>query len=448
MRLHRLPGATVAAALLLLAVAAVPASAAPVTKTLKSEPFKVGPYSVEQSVTGNIPTPRVDGFITRMTTDVVDVETGRVVPIKRIMLHHIVFANLGPAGANQPTVPFYGAGEERAEMNLPPGYGYRITKDDRWAIVWMLMNHRELPDQVQVRYRVTYDTDPTLKPVIPVAFDASHGRQGLVYDVAGGGKKGSLDVRTHTRAAPVSGRLVAGLGHVHGGAKDLALSKPTCGDRRVYVSKPTWAKSNHPFYNVRPVLHEPGPLNMSSFATGQGIPVVAGQPLKLTSRYDAERPHTRVMGLMVVYLSPDESVADPCGPQPGDMQTLRGTVPGRAGIPRATIGLYGLGPSGRAVEVQGPPGRFERFFDRALVNVVNFSFRAGNLSVARGAEVTWRFADAARHNVTVASGPRGFSSDWLRSGDEFRYTFDTPGTYKLFCELHPVGMVQRVSVRR
>jgi len=42
------------------------------------------------------------------------------------------------------------------------------------------------------------------------------------------------------------------------------------------------------------------------------------------------------------------------------------------------------------------------------------------------------------HDVTVASGPRGFS-------DRGRFTqaLDTPGTYELFCSLHPVSMTQR-----
>ena len=35
---------------------------------------------------------------------------------------------------------------------------------------------------------------------------------------------------------PLPIRLVAGLGHVHGGAKDLTLTQPKCGNRVLYRS--------------------------------------------------------------------------------------------------------------------------------------------------------------------------------------------------------------------
>jgi hypothetical protein len=144
---------------------------------------------------------------------------------------------------------------------------------------------------------MTIEDERRLQPVVPMAWDTSRGRQGLVFDVPGGGR--GDDVRTHVREMPFAGRIVAGLGHVHGGAKGLALSQPGCGDRTIYASRPTWGARDHPFYRVRPVLHEPGPIAMSRFTSARGIPVVAGQRVKLTSRYDGTRPHTRVMGLLL-----------------------------------------------------------------------------------------------------------------------------------------------------
>ncbi len=90
-----------------------------------------------------VPTPPEDGYITHMETDVVDDVTGEPVPISRLMLHHIVFTNLnhqdttcagkgyvgfgGRKDFGNTFAPqrFYAAGEERAKMSLPPGYGYR-----------------------------------------------------------------------------------------------------------------------------------------------------------------------------------------------------------------------------------------------------------------------------------------------------------------------------------
>ena len=48
--------------------------------------------------------------------------------------------------------------------------------------------------------------------------------------------------------------------------------------------------------------------------------------------------------------------------------------------------------------------------------------------------------------MTLVSGPIGFSSPWTRRGT-FSYRFALPGTYKLFCSLHPTRMTQVITVR-
>ena len=82
--------------------------------------------------------------------------------------------------------------------------------------------------------------------------------------------------------------------------------------------------------------------------------------------------------------------------------------------------------------------------DRAEV-VARGTFRPANLSVALGAEVTWRFPE--RHNVLLAEGPRAVVSGTRTGGDSWSKRFDTPGEYRLFCWLHPVTMQQVVRVR-
>jgi len=439
-------------ALLIAAVVAAAqagaASATPVVKTFTYGPVTVGGYAVRQEVTTDVPRPEGAGFITHMEADVVDPRTGRRVPINRIMLHHILFLNFGdgtgPKGAWN---AFYGDGEERAKLQLPAGYGYPVSAGDKWGMVWMLMNHRINTDSVLIRYRITWDTDPSVKPVVPVGFDASHLRQGLVYDVPGGGPPGSIDARTMERPAPLSGRIVGGLGHVHGGAKDLELSEPDCGDRVIYRSSPTWGLASHPFYHVRPVLHEPGPIDMSRFTSEQGIPIVKGETLKLTSNYDAHLPHVRVMGLMLIYVAPDDSVTDPCAPMPTDIHPIRTSTPGRSNPVPFTVPLTGLNAQGRAVTIARPPGAW--VFDNGdpTIDVADYQFGDRNLVVDRGATVTWQFNGDVAHDVTLANGPYGFSSDNLDGGKTFSITLQRPGTYKLFCALHPVQMTQVIRVR-
>ena len=63
---------------------------------------------------------------------------------------------------------FYAAGEERAEMQLPEGYGYPISRQDSWLMTYMFMNHRSVVDSAYVEYNVTVDTRPDVTPVEPV----------------------------------------------------------------------------------------------------------------------------------------------------------------------------------------------------------------------------------------------------------------------------------------
>lgn len=443
-------GARVAVLCAAFAVAltlAAPAAAKPKLLTFKAGPFPVSAYAVRLgNDMGSIPTPRRDGWITRMEADVVDTRTGKVVPIKRIMLHHIVFWNLGTRFDRRQ--PFYGDGEERAKMILPPGYGYRVRAGDRWGFVWMLMNHRPRADSVYIRYRVWFDT-ARKKEVIPMVWDTSHGRQGLVFDVPGTGGPGAQDTRISQYRAVVAGRLVAGLGHVHGGATDLSLGRPECPStgRHIYRSRPTWGLPSNAFYKVRPVLHEPGPINMSQFTSPSGIPIAKGELVRVTSRYDDTRPHTRAMGLMLAYLHPDPSVTSPCGARPADYRLLRTSTPGRARAPKVRVNIYDYGADGRVRKVPGPPSAFQRLVGDASASAFDFAFRAGNISVPQGATVRWRFDGPSLHNVTVAGGPEGFSSNRLSRGRLFEKRLTRPGTYTLFCELHPVGMIQRIVVR-
>src|SRR5687768_15134161 len=118
---------------LLLFALALPATAMAEKKTytFKTGPITVAPYEVKQNnLDYGIPRPPGAGAITHMETDLVD-KDGKVIPIQRLMLHHIVFFNLGPTlgSKKDPTCDeitaldsktklpamverFYGAGEE------------------------------------------------------------------------------------------------------------------------------------------------------------------------------------------------------------------------------------------------------------------------------------------------------------------------------------------------
>jgi plastocyanin len=460
---------TLAAALMAVLACADSASAAREV-SVRYGPIELGPYQVARGdQVFDVPEPKVDGFITKMNATLVYGD-GREVPIANTMLHHVVMLDLGSyVGEKQdPACPggfrmfdsesylplkgyrFYGIGEERHELSLPDGYGYPTKTTDRWAMTYMLMNHRKVSEKVYVELRMTVEEQRRLQPVIPVWMDVGGCNLDPVFDVPGGGGKGSTFSRDTTWTAPSAGRLVFGTGHLHGGGKGLRLSQPGCGDRTVFDSKPLWGMPDHPYYRVRPLLHEPGPISMSSFQSAQGIPVAAGERLKLTALYDAERPHVRAMGIMVLAFAPDAGAGTtaPCGAPPGDLRSYWTQDRGRATQPRITVPITALKPGApRATVVTRSAGPSVRLRGGGTIDVERNAFGPANVSLPAGSSLRWRFFDDELHNVTLANGPRGFSSDNLDGGRSYAYKFSTPGTYRVFCTLHPVGMNETITVR-
>jgi plastocyanin len=78
--------------------------------------------------------------------------------------------------------------------------------------------------------------------------------------------------------------------------------------------------------------------------------------------------------------------------------------------------------------------------------VTDFAYQAQRVVLKRGATFRWRFSGPSLHNVTLASGPVGFSSPSLARGS-YAHRFTVPGTYRLFCSLHPTQMTETVVVR-
>lgn len=456
-----------AIAAVVVAVLALPAaaSARTFTKTFEYGPITVAGYEVKQTEADfDAPEPDFDGYVTGMSVDVVD-KRGRPVPISRLMLHHIVFHNFGPKlGAkrdqtcsrftmlNSTTVipavseRFYGAGEERQKLVLPPGYGYRTTKQDNWTLTWMLMNHRAVTDSAYIQYKVTLTDDPATTPVTPYWADVENCYTDPQFSVPGGGAPGSRFTKQVTWTAPRDMRIVAAGGHVHGGAYDVTLRQPQCQDRTLITSVPAWGTAKHPFYNVKPVLHEPGPIFMTRTLSASGFPVAKGEQLQLTTSYDGQLPHTRAMGIMVFYAADAKEPPQPCSPLPTDVVTQRTTQPHRESPPRFTVPLTGLNAKGQAIKIAAPPGKRVQAADNALVRIKDFQFSRTNLRLPVGARLSWRFDDDQLHDVTLASGPRGFASTHLSNRKTFTQEFDTPGTYKVFCSLHPVRMTQTITV--
>jgi plastocyanin len=408
------------------------ARAAEQTLVFRSAAITIPGYAVAQSYQ-LVPSPAMDGYVTSMSADVVDAN-GMSVPITNVMLHHVVFAKLSTPDATcsrfydydgraspVPVERFYGAGEERATLALPAGYGYPNRGSDHWGLVYMLMNHKPVTRTVYVQYTVRYATSETLTPVRPYWLDVKNCRADPIFDVPGTGPLFSTFSRSVTFTMPESGRIVAAGGHLHGGGVRLQLSDDTC-RTRLFTSEPTWGLPL-----VKPVVHEPGPKHMTEVSSANGIPVSAGDRLRLRAVYENSRPHTRVMGIMLVYLAPGPVAR--CAPAPA---LPADPLSHPSAPPRVTIPLF-----------KQPVGAWQR----VLASWVgDFAYSAPRVVLHRGATFRWRFAGPSRHDVTLANGPVGFSSPSVASGS-FSFRFTRPGVYRLYCSLHPTTMTQVVTVR-
>jgi Stress up-regulated Nod 19 len=404
------------------------------TLTLRApNPITIGPYGVVQGET-LVPSPKLDGHVVGMSATLVDA-AGVELPVQNVMLHHVVFGKLGARdytcstytgydGRPRPAFAerFYGLGEERTEIQFPPGYGYPNRASDLWGMVYMLMNHRNVRDTVYVQYTVRYVVDEPMISVRPVWLDVRNCSSDPIFSVPGTGPVFSTFAQDAEFVMPDSGRLVAGGAHLHGGGLRLELTNETC-RTGVFTSEPTWGLPV-----IKPVMHENGPKHMTTFTSAAGIPVSKGDRLRLNAVYENSLPHTRVMGIMLVYLAPGPvsqcAAAPPLAPDPL-------SSPGAP--PRVVLPL-----------LRQPAGPVFR----NLLSTWAGDFRYGHqrLSLRRGASFRWRFLGRERHDVTLASGPVGFASPSVSSGS-FSFRFTRRGTYKLFCSLHPTRMTQIISVR-
>jgi plastocyanin len=408
------------------------ARAADQTLVFRSDPITVAGFGVNQG-TQFVPSPKVDGYVTGMSADVVDA-AGNSVPVTKVMLHHAVFVKAGGHDATcssfvgydgtrspLPIERFFEEGEERAVLTLPAGYGYPNRGSDHWALVFMLMNHKLATQTVYVQYTVHYSSGQPLSPVRPYWFDEHNCNADPIFDVPGTGPLFSTYSKSADFVMPESGRMVAILGHLHGGGVRLDLTDRTCGTK-LFTSEPTWGLPV-----VRPIIHEPGPKHMTTLTTANGIPVSAGDRLRLTAVYDDNLPHTRVMGVMVAYLAPGKVAK--CEAVPS--------------LPADPLSHPSAPPRFRLPLVRQPVGPA-----RSVLNsfVGDFAYSAQRVTLERGSTFRWRFAGPSRHDVTLANGPVGFSSQSRASG-VFSFRFTKPGVYRLYCSLHPTAMTQVVTVR-
>ena len=80
----------------------------------------------------------------------------------------------------------------------------------------------------------------------------------------------------------------------------------------------------------------------------------------------------------------------------------------------------------------------------ATVQIENFAFAPGTLTVTAGTTVTWKNEDDSPHRIGDKNGT--FTSAALDTDDAFSHTFAAPGEYPYICTIHPY-MVGKIIVK-
>jgi plastocyanin len=90
----------------------------------------------------------------------------------------------------------------------------------------------------------------------------------------------------------------------------------------------------------------------------------------------------------------------------------------------------------------------------AAVSIVDKTFEPASITVNAGDVVTWTVTKSIGEPHSVTSGKPGTdqgtefdSGIGLKdNGQSFKFTFDTPGTYDYFCQVHPTVMTGQIVV--
>ena len=384
-------------------------------------------------------------------------------------LHHAVWLINGE--------PTFAAGEEKTNVRLPKGFGWRYEPTDQWVLNHMIHNLLPNRDRVYITYTLDFipDTSPAAKGIRPIEtrwLDVEGGKAYPVFDVhRGSGQDGRFtypdDVPNAYGAGfprnqmtiQRDGVLVQTAGHLHPGGlyTDLKLTRD---GRRVNLFRSRakyWEPAGAVSWDVA----------MTATRPNWRVAVKRGDVLSVSATYDSKRASWyESMGIMPVAFAPGAP-------------RRRRPVLGQARAPRrahARPPAREPQPRRQARRAEGPAHDDRGAGQRRPARDHRLPLRPGRLlrggaasrppQIAPGQSLTFVNRDAAKtiyHTITacrapcnrttgiaypLADGPVDFDSGELGFGPQGftaaanRDTWSTPttlgdGTYTYFCRVHP-----------
>src|SRR5215210_80272 len=299
------------AAALVLALLAAPAGAhaAPRVQHLKLRygPITVHPGQNTIALDGaRVPRPRRPGWIVGFRPNL-ERAGGSIPRVDVLHLHHAVWIVNGQLT--------FAAGEEKTNVRLPRGFGWRSRPEDRWVLNHMV--HNLLPDRARVYLTYTLDFIPDsspaarrMRPVETRWLDVENGRAYPIFDVhRGSGRGGRFTYPDDAPAAygggPPRNRLVVqedGLlvqtaGHLHPGGlwTDLTLTRAGRSVRLFRSRAKYWEPAGAVSWDVA----------MTATRPAWRVRVRRGDVLSVSATYDSGRASWyESMGIMPVAFAP------------------------------------------------------------------------------------------------------------------------------------------------
>jgi hypothetical protein len=207
------------------------------------------------------------------------------------MLHHFVMFNSSTHDLTCPNWPqrIFASGNERSDMVLPAGYGYRVAATDNWNMLVELMNMSMRTQNVQVQVTYYYlPASANVRPVTPMWLDENNCRNSDYAIPAGH----SNTVWNYKVPATGAGDIVAIGGHVHDYGTHISLTDTTtgkliCNSRAAYGQIPAYEKN----------------IDYVSGCTGSPLAVIrTGDMLRLNSYYNSPKAENNVMGIMMAWV--------------------------------------------------------------------------------------------------------------------------------------------------
>jgi plastocyanin len=465
--LPRLVGLLAALVLLLPASA----SAAPRVQHLK---LKYGPVAIKPgqntiSLDGaGVPRPRQPGWIVGFRPNLKRAD-GSIPRVDVLHLHHAVWIVNGRLT--------FAAGEEKTNLKLPKGFGYRSEPGDAWVLNHMIHNLLPNRDRVYLTYTLDFipDTSPAAKGMREVRtqwLDVENGNAYPVFDVhRGSGASGRFtypnDVPGAYGAGPPrnqqvvqrDGVLVATGGHLHPGGlyTDLSLTRDGRTVNLFRSRAKYWEPAGAVSWDVAMTVTRPS----------WKVAVKRGDVLSVSATYDSARASWyESMGIMPTAFAPGaRGGVDPFSGTldrrgvltHGRLRENRNHGGKRGGLPdpRALPGvaassdplaitdfLYGQGDLLRAGAAKRPPeiaaGQSLTFVNRDAARTIYHTITACRAPCNRTTGIAYPLADGP---VDFDSGELGFGPQGFTPAAN-RVTWSTPstlgpGTYTFFCRVHP-----------